>query len=225
MKPDDIRFDVDSWSLQKLMNSLKNEVQIIVLAEYLEQCGSDDLPYKAVETLQRMTNMATETRAPVHHTHQMRLADSVHRVISASRDTELLDAIVNCWCWGFYGTGSQTAEEINWDLTMLRIGEIKGEWPWMDNDIARKKIKYVFMEYAGKLTSTQASSGNASPEIIIRLQKILQGLDSWHPESDVNQLGSHAEVGATGGESSGRNLDEIPRSAKLNLLLLVLYRD
>ncbi|KAJ7911215.1 hypothetical protein B0H13DRAFT_2328537 [Mycena leptocephala] len=172
------------WALDRCMGRRKDEAQIAIFAEYLEQCSSDDWPYKAAETLEKISHFIN-IRAPVHHTHQIRLADSVHKIFIADRDTGLLNAIVKCRCWNFYAEGPKTEEEIKGYREMLGSTwyiDRRLAWPWIDDPIAQKKIKDALTKYAGKLTSAD------SPQILDHVQDILQGLEYWHPGDEASNL-------------------------------------
>ncbi|KAF8177501.1 hypothetical protein K438DRAFT_1769964 [Mycena galopus ATCC 62051] len=57
------------------------------------------------------------------------------------------------------------------------------ELPWLDDPLARQTLKQTFTEYESAL----ASSPDLPTGLLGRLQTILQGLDTLHPDSDLAQ--------------------------------------
>ncbi|KAJ6556167.1 hypothetical protein B0H19DRAFT_140138 [Mycena capillaripes] len=164
------RISAAYWlALYECMACRKDEAQIVSLAEFLEQCNSDELPYEAVETVK---NIAMEpNKGSVHPKHQIRLANSVQANFVAHGVTGILNAVINCRCWNLY------AEEPN---GRLGVAQFDSRWPWLDNPAAHRKIRETFAAYAEKF-----SVSTDLPDILTRLQNILQGLGSWHPEAEA----------------------------------------
>ncbi|KAJ7888069.1 hypothetical protein B0H14DRAFT_2694098 [Mycena olivaceomarginata] len=110
---------------------------------------------------------------PIHCTHQMRLANAIHNIFTAVQPSmELMDAIVNCLC---------CKTEVEWVKDYLNQWRKGRYWPWLNNPVARQKIKDAFMGYERLLKLASHSSRG----ILLHLQKILRGLDSWHNGPDI----------------------------------------
>ncbi|KAJ6545645.1 hypothetical protein B0H19DRAFT_1267041 [Mycena capillaripes] len=158
-----------------IMRNRVSEALLIVIAEYLEHCACDSLPYKAVETFAKIGGKVYTPTAANHPTHQIRLANSIHNISSSEQATVLLDVIVDCQLWNLYAEGTKT--EVLDSLSV--ISEPDEYWPWLANHEARYKIMDAFSGYEKKMMST----AELSRDVLPRLQKILRGLDSWHTES------------------------------------------
>ncbi|KAF7326732.1 hypothetical protein MVEN_02592100 [Mycena venus] len=165
--------DEDQQSVSNMMRARRQEARIYILAEFLQHCNSEVLPYRAVETLEAISHR-TVPREGIHHAHQLRLADSVRGIFTAERFPDLLPVIINCECWTVYAK-------------QPKFGPFE-ERPWLYDPVARGKIKDAFTHYEGKLGSIPDSS-----TLLVRLKKILQGLDSWHLQSDRLLLTSATE--------------------------------
>jgi hypothetical protein len=169
----------EEWTFYDLQRQRISEASFDIVAEYLEHCTTDILPYNAVKTLDSITYYLPPETA-IHPTHQIRLANSVHSVFAAGRfeDSELLNEIINSSCWTLYAEGHKTEEQVRVHLEKANFGE-RRIWPWLDNPAARQKVKDAFTDYEKKLMlATDSDLPNT------RLQTILQGIKSWHPESD-----------------------------------------
>jgi hypothetical protein len=155
------------WNtLKHCLEGRMDEARINIIAEFLENCSSIDLPYQAVETLQRMNNLSylPGPSTFIHHTHQIRLANSIHNVFSAGRPTDLLNAIINSWLWSLYAEGPTEAKV---DEAFKYDG-----WEsfcWLDHPCARQKIKEAFTNYENKLTLSAES-----PDTLSKLRNILR---------------------------------------------------
>ncbi|KAJ6559962.1 hypothetical protein B0H19DRAFT_1260636 [Mycena capillaripes] len=150
------------------------EARVDIIAEYLEHCTSESLPYNALITFDKIAyNLFLHT--PIHSVYQMRLASSIHGVLAAGF-MELLGRIVNCTCWAIYAGGHKTEDQVRTYREELRTrrGEQAHNIPWLDNPIARQKIKDAFIRYEEQLN---LSSGTPN-----HLQNILQGIESWHTQ-------------------------------------------
>ncbi|KAJ7657736.1 hypothetical protein DFH06DRAFT_1197022 [Mycena polygramma] len=158
----------------------RSEARLALIAEYLECCASNLLPYNAVKTVYKLTRQMAP-REPVHPTHQLRLANSIQPMsFAVENSTELSQAIMHSDCWKIYATGRKTEKKVTLHRNKLNeAGWGRWPWPWLDDPIARQKVKQVFTDYETKLTA----SGD-SPDILARLQFILEGIDSWHPEGE-----------------------------------------
>lgn len=119
----------------------------------------------------------------IHHTHQLRLVNSVQVVFHAARSTDrdLLNAILNFPCWSLYAQGPKTEDQIRAHRAKVVSGPVLPLWPWLDHPIARQKIEHAFAEYKKQLIASVDSLELAT---VTWLQNIFQGLKSWHTERD-----------------------------------------
>jgi hypothetical protein len=162
------------WAFENFKRNRISEASIYLVAEYLEHCASDSLPYNIVKTLDIMMiiyYLPPETA--IHPTHQMRLANSVGSVfVAAAGFTELWNAILNCSCWSLYAQGPKTEEQFRAHHGRVNSGD-RVLWPWLDHPIARKITKEAFADYAELL---MRSADQLTPTLA-RLQSILLGLE------------------------------------------------
>ncbi|KAJ7826252.1 hypothetical protein B0H13DRAFT_2374485 [Mycena leptocephala] len=156
------------------------EARFHILLEFLERCGSDPMPYYAPETVRaigsgeiKITDILTSI--------QIRLAESISRIYAKGLML-LMNEIINCSFWGLY------AEETG---PLLQHGS--GWLPWLDDPAARHKIKEIFTAHI------RGNGWSWYQDTLRRLNNILRGLDSWHPESELNV--------AQGGRQSHRRAD------------------
>ncbi|KAJ7657738.1 hypothetical protein DFH06DRAFT_1327799 [Mycena polygramma] len=157
----------------------KAQIALDLAADYLEVCtASDVLPYNAAQTW----NAIATFRFPIQATDQLRLASSMHAVLfRAEKDADFSRGIMNSKCWNLYAEGHKTENEVN---RLRSVFSEEGRYlPWLDDPVARQKIKAAFTEYKIKLTA----SGD-SPKVLNRVKKILDGLDSWHREVDSSHV-------------------------------------
>ncbi|KAJ7145553.1 hypothetical protein C8R44DRAFT_972628 [Mycena epipterygia] len=187
--PDELRVTRKDYT--QCMINRTVEATIHLLAEFLEHCSSDLLPYKAVQTVQKINH--NSPRGPIHYTHQIRLANSIHRVFEAMVSTDLLNAIIGFDLFALYAKERTTEKQVP-------MMEIIRFIPWLDNPSARNKIKDTFATYEKALTS----SPDSSPGIRTRLRNILKGLDYWHPEVQISTAGGSGQQ--SGEETTQRNL-------------------
>ncbi|KAJ6542880.1 hypothetical protein B0H19DRAFT_1310917 [Mycena capillaripes] len=163
------------WILYRFKHRRVAEATLNIIAEYLEHCTSEVLPYNAVKTLDVMSTWLL-LQTPIHPTHQIRLANSIHTIAIAGQFVELLDGIVSLTCWSLYAEGYKTAEQVK------ELRDTGSYYPWLDNPIALERIKDAFLH-----SVRQLSSSEGSPTTLIRVQNILQGIGSWHAEFDYGQ--------------------------------------
>ncbi|KAJ7127799.1 hypothetical protein C8R44DRAFT_733222 [Mycena epipterygia] len=165
--------------LDRLVDHRVSEACLNLVVDYLEHCVFGALPYNAVQTLDKMIDRGVGTcNTLIHPTHQMRLANSIHRVFTDGQTTDLLDAIVNWRCWSLY-TDVNTEHEVRAHRETLRSSEpwsVEPLLPWLDNPTARQKIGDAFRGYEQRFSSDTDSVH----DIVPRLRKILQGFDRWH---------------------------------------------
>ncbi|KAJ7868126.1 hypothetical protein B0H13DRAFT_2202781 [Mycena leptocephala] len=175
-------------TMQILRQQRVSEACLNAVAEYLEHCFSATLPYNSVETLKMINNtLDIIPHAPIDPTHQMRLANAIHSIFTTVQPSmELMEAIVSCLCWSLYAEGSKTEVEVKdyhtqWVKNYLNRWRKGRYWPWLNDPVAQQKIKDAFMVYEGLLKLASHSSRG----ILLHLQRILRGLDSWHNGPDI----------------------------------------
>jgi hypothetical protein len=170
----------ETWAMSSFKRNRISEASIYFLAEYLEHCTSDVLPYNAVQTLDKVTFYLLNSA--IHHTHQLRLANSVQAIFAVAQSTELLNGIINSQCWSLYADGPKTEEQLRAHREEVDSGHPFVLWPWLDHPIARQTIEDTFTKYKKQLMPSADSLELAT---VTRLQNILQGLKSWHAEGDL----------------------------------------
>ncbi|KAJ6544172.1 hypothetical protein B0H19DRAFT_1267472 [Mycena capillaripes] len=153
------------WNIQLLHDRIV-EARVSLLAEYLDTCDSDSLPFKGVETVININ--ISVPRAKIHEAHQTRFASAMNRVsgLGYPRAEELLYAIINGGIFRVYAG-------------VPARGSSGRQHAWLDDLTARSQVKQTLSEHADKLKS----SGDCSP-LLARIHAILGGLDSLH-ETDT----------------------------------------
>jgi hypothetical protein len=152
-------------AFQQTLYDRKVEATIALLAEFLESCSADFVPYKAVETIRFIGAFIPAPRGTVHLSHQLRLANCMsHMLNSDNPHMELLGATISC-CHMF---------DLYAGLPDPRRRPPR--YAWLDNPTARRKIKETLMDY------TMSSS---SAPLLATIGAILQGLDCLHEGSTV----------------------------------------
>ncbi|KAJ6470464.1 hypothetical protein C8R45DRAFT_937373 [Mycena sanguinolenta] len=121
------------------------EGRILILVEFLEDCGSDILPYNVAETLERVTN---ELPFPAGHPkvddpHQICLANTVQHRFAETQKVDILQALVDdtSWYW------------------------------WLDNSGARNKVKNALQEYEQTLMMDPEPSGETLEHVQLLLSE------------------------------------------------------
>lgn len=117
-------FPSDDETVQRLRQRVDHRVReayVDLLAEFLESCVSNPLPFKAVETIVKIGTCPPEE--PIHDSHQIRLASSIQNLFVAC-DHDLAGAV------------------LNHNIFDLYVG-VQGWWyiPWLDNAAARERSK------------------------------------------------------------------------------------
>ncbi|KAF7344906.1 hypothetical protein MVEN_01653000 [Mycena venus] len=198
------RISDSQWNiLDRVMGWRKTEAGIVVLAEFLEHCGTEPLPYKAVETLNKMNSNIIPFKV-IHPRHQVRLASAIEGVFAATQftDSQLLTGVINCVCWSLY------AMNLGRPLTSRDPAWV----PWLDDPAAWRKIKDIFTQYERRLSADTApgpgealhAQGDSDvPDIeeesrlravrdrhvvLTRVRNILDGLDHWHRDLSGTDL-------------------------------------
>jgi hypothetical protein len=129
----------DSWFMfQNLRRNRISEANICVVAEYLEHCTTNILPYNAIKTLDKLPSYIPHST--IHHTHQLRLANSVQAIFDATQSTELLNGIVNFRWWSLYADGPKTEVQVRAHRQEVDLGYPFVLWPWLDHPIARRLV-------------------------------------------------------------------------------------
>ncbi|KAF7344890.1 hypothetical protein MVEN_01651200 [Mycena venus] len=199
----------EQWpTITNLQIQRVSEAYLNIAAEYLEHCVSDIFPYKATETLEKIANRGNMVfYAPVHPTHQMRLASSINDIFSAEGNKELQDGIVNWMCWSPYaevnteGEVKFHREKLNlWTAGRPSGTDLRPAWPWLDSPIARQKIENAFNDYEQRFTA------HLSP--VLR-----QGFNCWHsvsqPSSIADATEARLEPESVNGRGVGTQKDEV----------------
>ncbi|KAF8199323.1 hypothetical protein K438DRAFT_1717594 [Mycena galopus ATCC 62051] len=175
------------------------EGRLDLLTEYLEYCASHQLPYNTAQTVAKLCDSSRMIFVPegtVYPLRQLRVANSYHQLLSTHNPgcIQLLNEIILSPIWELYATGHQGEEHSNtaegrnnptdWHFIL------DSPWPWLDNPIARQKIKGTFTEYEMGLRLNP----NPPRDVLDRLQRILRGIDFQHKEADAPILAasSHA---------------------------------
>ncbi|KAF7350266.1 hypothetical protein MVEN_01330500 [Mycena venus] len=163
--PDNWRLEqtTDGISASQLMKYRINEAEIHILAEFIECCNGEDLPYKADETL-RILSADTTPRAPIHKTHQRRIANGIAAILGGTRPTELKNSLVSGSFMDFYASVPSTEAGLAQQCTA-----------WLDDHIAREKVQTAFVQCEQALSTDQDST-----PFLTRLRAILRGLNRWH---------------------------------------------
>ncbi|KAJ7657716.1 hypothetical protein DFH06DRAFT_453379 [Mycena polygramma] len=162
-----------------------SEAEFVAGAQYLECCTSDVLPYEAVKTW----TCLIRPRGPIHATHQLQLANSIHTIFAAAKYMELLAGIVDSACWDIYTAERRTtAGDVSLYYKDLNDSRL---WPrpWLDDIIARQIIEEAFTDHIRK-TALSVDSRH----IMARLRDILQGIRSWHGCADSSQHSGNSSV-------------------------------
>ncbi|KAJ7657661.1 hypothetical protein DFH06DRAFT_1131441 [Mycena polygramma] len=157
-----------------------SEAEFVLLAEYLESCTSEVLPYNAVKTWDRTMLFYLVPQGPIHNTHQLRLANSIHPIFTADNGAELSWGITPKF-WGSRSSGQnlsgkihicpEDAEPMGKFLDRFWY-QLRPDQNSMDLDpVARQKIIEAFTDYSEKLRLA-----GDSPPILARLQDILDSV-------------------------------------------------
>ncbi|KAF7350193.1 hypothetical protein MVEN_01322200 [Mycena venus] len=151
----------DSYlALQEILDNRKLEAHVALLAEFLDSCSADFMPYKAVKTLQYISDFIHAPRAPIHESHQLRLASGIERIfdIDNSCGVRLLEAIINSSCLFNLYAEQPAHHQLN-------------QHAWLENAPARMKMKETLMDYTSVISSTP---------LLTNVQAIVRGLDSLY---------------------------------------------
>ncbi|KAK7012762.1 hypothetical protein R3P38DRAFT_2722947 [Favolaschia claudopus] len=165
-KADDKLSDAE---LKKLVSDCvihrKAETRVAILADYLLQCASGELPYNAIATLEQIASLrAVPYRKAIHRAHQIRFAESVHSILSTGVASDMSIAVVNASFWTLdCAAGNMTSKS-----------DLNGPLNWVDNLAARKKIKEGLAAYSLTLKTSKTEQNS----VLRRLHTIQDGLDS-----------------------------------------------
>ncbi|KAJ7099819.1 hypothetical protein C8R44DRAFT_716761 [Mycena epipterygia] len=151
----------------EIVQTWVEEATLTALVEFLELCSSDPLPYRAAETLRKIA--ISSVRATIPASIQIRLANSIQNIYTRGLQ-ELMNEILKYKLWDIYPKA--------WVRVL-----------WLDDPVARDKIKAVFTDYLTELQST-----GSLPAILYRLQDVLRSLDfvqaQYQEPGSANILGS-----------------------------------
>ncbi|KAF7341248.1 hypothetical protein MVEN_01860400 [Mycena venus] len=114
------------------------EGKVCILAEFMERCDSDPLPYNAVETMWHIDRYLHPSS--VHDIYQNRFAHAVNKVFESSRSKEILPHVVNLAMFEAYT-----------DETLFSGWGVFPP-PWLTSQHARSIIKATFSAYADTLS-------------------------------------------------------------------------
>jgi hypothetical protein len=168
--PPDI--DLSSEIFRQIIYDRTMEAKIVLLAEFLDKCSADFIPFKAVETIRCLCNHILVPRGAVHESHQLRLANAMSRLLNPVTGTphgfELLEATISCQMFELYAGLPDSG---------LKFGRVQMRFAWLENLIARGKIKDTLVEF---ITDCPSEKTTSSAPLLARAQVILGGLDSLH---------------------------------------------
>ncbi|KAF7360129.1 hypothetical protein MVEN_00741300 [Mycena venus] len=161
--------DPDSEPLEAKHNRVL-EVKIALLAEFLDRCSVSFMPYQTVETIRSIGNSISVPRTVVHERHQRRLVNGINKTLNSDLPdgVKLLEASLSLPLFDLY------AGVPDFSLSQLR------QWhAWLDNPVARAKLKDTLIHYVNNTATKPASS------VLTRIQAILRGLDSLHGDVKI----------------------------------------
>ncbi|KAJ6454740.1 hypothetical protein C8R47DRAFT_1252133 [Mycena vitilis] len=164
------------------------EAILVVMAEYLEHCVSDVVPYKAAETLLTMTRRESRPLTAIHPAHQIRFATAVYGIYSrgpceeSDWVQELREQVLGCELWELYAEGSVSEEQVKEKLA----GDYSDElWPWLDDLEAQQKVRAALSNYQRELSANYKREVSITLLYQARVRAIIQGLHCWHPNLDT----------------------------------------
>ncbi|KAJ7613643.1 hypothetical protein DFH06DRAFT_1484640 [Mycena polygramma] len=187
------------------------EAVLVVVTEYLEHCTTEALPYKAAETLLRMTRTGSRPLTAIHPTHQIRFATAICGIYSggpcgeSDSVQELQEEILDCELWELYAEGPKTEQQVKERLASDYSDE---SWPWLDNIEAHQKVREALSNYEREVSTNYKREVSITLLYQARVRAILQGLDCWHPDPDnvhlTNYEGDSSRLDDKGvGEETG----------------------
>ncbi|KAF8186487.1 hypothetical protein K438DRAFT_1835692 [Mycena galopus ATCC 62051] len=147
-------------ALQEILDNRKLEAHVALLAEFMDSCSDDFVPYKAVETLQVISSFIDAPRAAIHESHQLRLASGIEHILGLDNScgVKLLEAIISWSCLFDLYVKQPTHPQLP-------------QHGWLENAPARMKIKESLMDYMRVISSTP---------LLVNVQAIIRGLDFLH---------------------------------------------
>ncbi|KAJ6532389.1 hypothetical protein B0H19DRAFT_1081455 [Mycena capillaripes] len=201
---DTLEVDAAHWRLAETANTVlpgshtpqltteiprsRMEAKLVLIADFLEGCSAEFVPYKPKETLHCILTICDPDpiyHGTIHETHQMRLARSMVRV-SEFPGAELVAAVISTTIFDVYAGLSVH------DSHLVR-SPADGPLPpkqnaWLHSEDARAQIK-VALACAKELFA----SDHSGLLLLARSQAIMRGLDSLHNEEynlSLNTFGS-----------------------------------
>ncbi|KAJ7119826.1 hypothetical protein C8R44DRAFT_180249 [Mycena epipterygia] len=162
--------DLHADAIHGLVSDRVTEAKIALLGKFLEGSDSGIFPYKNTETVHKIGGF--RPRAKVHESHQIRLANGIHRVARhhEPHGTQLLDTLILSPIFDIYAGLP--------DSRPVFLVQRPERTAWLDNSTARGQITETLSEYADKLSASYTSSS-----LLPRVEAILEGLDSPHASS------------------------------------------
>jgi hypothetical protein len=142
--------------LRVVLNKRIAEAEIVLLGEFLETCTSSEIPFRAVETVQKFGNNSFYLNlAVVHPTHQARFANSIRRIFQfAPRHSNLLRVVADLPFFDVYDTNAPAP-----------LGLILQDW------LTDSESRHIVKDSLEAALLTLSES-----DLVSRLQRILQGL-------------------------------------------------
>ncbi|KAJ6471806.1 hypothetical protein C8R47DRAFT_1222064 [Mycena vitilis] len=159
-----------SDAFQQVLRARIAEAQIVLVAEFLDSCCPDFIPYKVTETLQCICAALGDPQAEIHPTHQTRLARSMRRMLSLDQEPagELLSVVVESRMFDVYLQEGQPR------IQTSRGSRSTSGHPWLEESSARAQVTSTLTKYMS------FSQGNRT-----RIRAILAGLGALH-KSDAD---------------------------------------
>lgn len=159
--PDDLLASADISQYNSLWNSRVLEAQFTHLTDFIHGFSPEFVPYRAPETIQCIGGIILTLNSAIHEVHQLRFADGMQKMVTAnSPHFDVLDAVITCPMFDVYASASPDIHA------------------WLEDSTARARMKDALTEYSHMLPSS--TSFELSPTLI-RVQAILRGLESLHP--------------------------------------------
>ncbi|KAJ6590115.1 hypothetical protein DFH09DRAFT_1027357 [Mycena vulgaris] len=137
------------------------ESKLLVLTEFLESCLSANLPFRAVDTVERLG--AFNPHSAIHAPHQLRFAVVLKRLFDRT-EADVKHAFINLQVFDVYISNQNTK---TWPTQ-------EPCHPWLDCTEARQNIRDALSTYLGTVSLTN------HPQIVTRLTKMLAHLEAFH---------------------------------------------
>ncbi|KAF7362601.1 hypothetical protein MVEN_00608900 [Mycena venus] len=145
------------------------EAALQTVTEFIEDCGSIDLPFEAFETLQVFEAGCFAPSTPVRPLYQRRFATAVHKLFHTSVDSPVRDAVVH--------QVLRSTLLHSYAPNNIPQDSMEESGPWLDDAEASASatLKATFIDYLKKLSPTDKRF-----ELV---QELVTQLDALHPEN------------------------------------------